>query len=447
MFQTSAVVDAPLDEVWAWHERPGALRRLAPPWQPVRMQTEATSLRDGQTVLALPGGLRWVATHQAGGYDPPHRFADRLTSQPLAALLDWRHEHLFADDGDGRTEVIDRVHTRLPDGLLRSMFAYRQRQLGDDLAAHLWARALRADPLTVAVTGSTGLVGTALCALLTTGGHRVIRLVRSEPHGGDERYWDPTDPDPNLLDGADALAHLAGEQITGRFDADHKTAIRDSRIDPTRRLARLAARRGTAADPAVMVCASAVGIYGPDRGQEILTEDSDRGDGFLADVVTDWEHAADPARQAGLRVVHVRTGIVQTPAGGTLRLLRPLFETGLGGRLGDGQQYTPWIGLDDLLDIYLRAVVDPDLRGPVNAVAPQPIRNADYTATLANVLHRPAVIPVPGLGPRLLLGEQGARELALAGQRAIPTRLADAGHRFRFPALEPALRHLLGRQR
>lgn len=445
MFETTDIVNAPIDDVWSWFARPGALQRLAPPWQPVRVLTEATSLRDGQAVLALPAGLRWIATHQPAGYQPGRRFVDRLTSWPLAPVLSWRHEHQFTAVGPNRTEVTDRVDTRLPNAFLRPMFDYRQRQLADDLAAHSWAREAHPEPLTVAVTGSSGLVGTALCAMLTTGGHRVIRLVRRSTAADDERSWNPAAPDPALLEGADVLVHLAGATIAGRFDAGHKAAIRDSRIGPTRRLAELVAGSAARARPLVMVCASAVGVYGPDRGDEILTEASGRGDGFLADVVADWEDATHPATEAGLRVVNIRTGIVQTPTGGSLKLLRPLFAVGLGGRLGDGNQWTPWISLDDLLDIYLRAVMDSRLDGPVNAVAPDPATNADYTRTLGTVLRRPTILPTPPWGIRLLLGAEGATEVALAGQRAIPARLATVGHHFRFPALEPALRHLLGR--
>ena len=179
--------------------------------------------------------------------------------------------------------------------------------------------------------------------------------------------------------------------------------------------------------PRTFVSASAIGYYGFDRGDALLCEDSVRGDGFLADVVADWEAATAPAAEAGLRVVDVRTGIVQSARGGTLRLMRPLFAAGLGGRLGSGEQWLSWIGLDDLLDVYHRALYDARLTGPVNAVAPEPVRNADYTKALAGVLHRPAVVPVPSLGPRLLLGEQGARELAEANQRVVPTKLAGAG--------------------
>jgi uncharacterized protein (TIGR01777 family) len=448
-FTYSSVVDAERAEVFAWHTRPGAMTRLVPPWQPVRVVREAGSLRDGQAVLGLPGGLRWVAAHQPGRYDPPRVFADSLESLPLSAVLPWRHTHQFSPAGERATLVTDVVDTPLPARMLRSMFVYRHRQLAGDLAALARARAICPDSLTIAVTGSGGLIGTALTALLTTSGHRVIRLVRRLPRHAGERYWRPEDPSPELLKGVDAVIHLAGASIGGRFTPDRKRQIRDSRLLPTRRLAELAAATATTAgEPGLraFVTASAIGIYGPDRGDEILTEASSRGEGFLADVVADWEDATIPAAAAGIRTVRVRTGIVQTPRGGMLRLLSPLFEAGLGGRLGRGKQWLAWTGLDDLLDVYLRAVLDPGLSGPVNAVAPEPVRNADYTRTLAGVLRRPAVLPVPKLGPRLLLGGEGAAELAQASQCVRPEHLIGAGHQFRQPELEGALRHLFGRE-
>ncbi len=438
-----SVVPAPIADVFGWHERPGAIARLTPPWQPVRVAEEAGSLYDGRAVLALPGGLRWVAEHRPADYAPPYRFADELTSLPLDAVLRWRHRHEFAAEGEDATRITDRVDTTVPDRLLQPMFAYRHRQLAGDLAAHRRARAFNADrSLTIAVTGSSGLIGSALTAFLTTGGHRVIRLVRHPSRAGDERQWSPEAPDDGLLDGTDALIHLAGAPIFGRFTDDHKQAVRESRVGPTRRLAELAAR--SADGPRVMISASAVGYYGPDGDERELTEDSPAGNGFVADVVTDWEAGTGPAEDAGIRVVRIRTGIVQSPAGGVLQLLRPLFLAGLGGRLGDGGQWMSWIGLDDLVDVYHRALVDPDLAGPVNAVAPEAVRNIDYTRVLARVLRRPALLPVPALGPELLLGE-GAHEFALASQRVRPARLVAAGHRFRRSGLEAVLRHQLGR--
>lgn len=442
----SSVIDAPRDEVFAWHTRPGAFARLSPPWSPMRLIAEAESVKDGRAILGLPGGLRWVAQHQADSYDPPRRFVDVLSSDGLASLPPriighWRHTHDFEEAGPDQTRMIDRVDTPVPERALRAMFVYRHRQLADDLAAHKQAAQHGLAPSTVAVTGSSGLVGTALTAFLSTGGHRVIRLVRGAAHGADQRQWNPDDPDPELLAGVDAVIHLAGATIAGRFTDKHRKAIRDSRIGPTSRLAELVARAGTP----VLISASAIGYYGYDRGDETLTEDSERGDGFLADVVADWEDATTAAEQAGARVVKVRTGIVQSPAGGTLQLMRPLFSAGLGGRLGNGRQWFSWIGIDDLIDVYHRGWWDSELSGPINAVAPQPVRNSDYTHILAHVLHRPAVLPVPSFGPRILLGAQGARELALANQRVAPARLNQAGHRFRQPDLDSALRHLLGR--
>jgi len=436
----SSVVHADPDEVFAWHSRPGAITRLMPPWQPVRVAREAPSVRDGQAVLALPGGLRWVADHDPDSYDPPRQFADVL-QRPLGAALHWRHTHRFAPVAEG-TRVTDVVSTPVPAWALRPMFGYRHRQLAADLAAHARARPVCPAPLTIALTGSGGTVGAALAALLTTGGHQVIRLVRHAPANDGERQWRPDDPDRDLLAGVDAVIHLAGASIGGRFTPERKREILSSRIGPTRALATLAAR---SAGLRAFVTASAVGFYGADRGDEILTEDSGRGDGFLADVCAAWEEAAAPAAAAGIRSVQVRTGIVQTPRGGMLRLLYPVFEAGLGGPIGAGRGWLAWIEIDDLLDVYLRAVTDPALTGPVNAVAPEPARNADYSRALGRVLGRPALIPVPAMAPRLLLGDEGAREIAQASQRVRPEALAALGHPFRYPALDGALRHVLGR--
>ncbi|MFI5511613.1 TIGR01777 family oxidoreductase [Mycobacterium sp. NPDC051804] len=443
--ELETVVDHPLAEVFDWHSRSGAMRRLVPPWQPMTVVSEADSLADGRAVLGLPGGLRWVAQHDPDQYEAGRRFVDVLSSDGVRSLPPrivgrWTHTHEFGEVASG-TRVYDRIDAPVPAAALRPMFTYRHRQLADDLAAHRDAREAGLGPLVVAVTGASGLVGTALSAFLSTGGHRVIRLVRHAAQSPDERHWDPDRPAPDLLSGVDAVVHLAGASIAGRFTAAHKKAIRDSRIGPTRRLAEVAAR---SAFDGPFVSASAVGIYGYDRGDAILCEDSVRGDGFLADVVADWEAATAPAAEAGLRVVNVRTGIVQSANGGTLRLFRPLFAAGLGGRVGDGRQWLSWIALDDLLDVYYRALYDDRLSGPVNAVAPAPVRNADYTKALAGVLHRPALLPVPSLGPRLLLGQQGSRELAEADQRVAPTKLETVGHRFRHPHIEGALAHELG---
>lgn len=445
MFVRTLEIPFPPAEVFGWHARPGAVHRLTPPWQPVRVVAEAPSLRRGEAVFSLPAGRRWVARHDPSAYVDGERFVDELVSRPFVLPVRWRHEHAVTPSGGG-ARLTDRVATTAPDRLLAPMFRYRHRQLLDDLTAHAWARELHPAPLTVAVTGTTGLVGSALVPFLTGGGHRVVRLVRHAPQAQDERQWDPDDPAPGLLHGVDAVVHLAGASIAGRFTDEHRAAVRESRVGPTRRLAEAAATAGVSA----FVSASAIGLYGADRGDrsnEVLTESSERGEGFLAEVVADWEDAARPAAEAGVRTVLVRTGIVQSPRGGALRLQRPLYAAGLGGPIGGGHQWLSWIGIDDLLDVYLRALVDERLHGAVNAVAPTPVTGADYARALGHAVHRPAVLPVPPLGPRLLLGADGAREVALASQRVRPAVLEALDHRFRFPTLEPALRHLLGSAR
>jgi uncharacterized protein (TIGR01777 family) len=298
------------------------------------------------------------------------------------------------------------------------------------------------DAMQVAVTGASGLIGTALVHALREGGHGVKRLVRRPPRAPDEAQWDVAAGrlDPAVLDGCDAVVHLAGEPIGARrWTAAQKARIRDSRVDGTRLLAETLAALPDG--PRALVCASGVGYYG-DRGDEVLTEDSDPGVGFLADLVQAWERAADAARGANVRVVHLRTGIVLTASGGALARLLPLFRLGLGGRFGSGRQYMSWISLDDEVGLYLHALTNDAMSGPVNATAPNPVTNAELTRILAAVLHRPALLPIPRFGPRLVLG-QLAEELLFFGQRVIPAKALDTRYDFRHATLEPALRDLL----
>ena len=297
----------------------------------------------------------------------------------------------------------------------------------------------------VAVTGASGLIGTALTRRLRAEGHQVLRLTRSRPTGTDQAQWDPAAGalDPDALAKADAVVHLAarnlGEQL--RWTARTKRELLSSRVEGTALVARTMA--GLAGGPRVLLCASGVGFYG-DRGDEVLTEASSGGSGFLAGLCRQWEAAADPAREAGLRVVHLRTGPVQDTAGGGLPKQALMFRLGLGGRLGSGRQWLSWTSLDDIVGAYVHALTHDELDGPVNNVAPNPVTNAEFTTTLARVLHRPALLPIPEFGPRLVLGET-ADEFLFVSQRAHPVRLLETGFQFRFPELEAALRHTLNR--
>ena len=452
-FSTALPVSA--ESAYQWHERPGAFERLTPPWEDVRVLSRQGTLADGLVELALTVGpvtRRWIARHRDGV--PARSFIDEQVRGPFAR---WVHTHRFDPAGPDRCQMTDEIEYELPCGPLGELaegwvedraargFRYRHQTLCDDLAAH--ARYSGEPRRTIVLTGSSGLIGRSLIPFLTTGGHQVRRLVRGEPSPGDAR-WDPAGGrlDPSSLDGADAVIHLAGEPIAnGRWSEATRRRILDSRVRSTALLADALSRLPR--PPRTLISASATGIYG-DRGDERVTEDAQiagaQGGGFLEQVGFAWEAAAAPAAQAGIRVVHLRIGLVLTPAGGVLAAMLPPFLAGVGGRLGDGKQYMSWISLDDVLGATHHALFTPELRGAVNLTGPAPVTNGEFTTTLARILHRPALLPVPALALRLLFGEM-ADELLLGGVRVVPERLRQTGYRFRHDTLVGALRHVLGR--
>jgi len=297
--------------------------------------------------------------------------------------------------------------------------------------------------LDVLVSGSRGLIGSALIPALANEGHRVVRLTRSDSNGDNAVRWDPSAGtiDAARLEGIDAVVHLAGENIVGRWTSDKKRRIRDSRVRGTRLLAETLA--GLPAPPRAMVSASATGYYG-DRGNELLREESAPGANFLAGVCQEWEAAAEPAREAGVRVVHPRFGLVLSPEGGALGTTLPIFRLGVGGKIGSGRQYWPWVAIDDVVGAIVHTLTTGSLEGPINVVVPDPPTNAQYTRALGRVLNRPAIFPLPAPAARLMLG-QVADELLLASQRVEPAKLRESGYEYRYPELEGAFRHLLGR--
>jgi uncharacterized protein (TIGR01777 family) len=297
--------------------------------------------------------------------------------------------------------------------------------------------------LEVLVSGASGLLGSALVPALRNEGHQVRRLTRSGDSSEDTVRWDPSAGtiDAAGLEGVNAVVHLAGENIVGRWTEAKKARIHDSRVQGTGLLAETLA--GLSTPPEVMVSVSASGYYG-DRGNELLTEESAPGNNFLAGLCQEWEASADPAREAGIRVVHPRVGIVLSAEGGALGTTLPIFKLGGGGRIGSGGQYWSWIAIDDVIGAILYTLTTDSLEGPVNVTVPDPPTNAEYTRTLGRILGRPTVFPLPAPVARLALG-QVADELLLASQRIEPTRLKESSYSYRYPELEGALRHLLGK--
>jgi uncharacterized protein (TIGR01777 family) len=292
----------------------------------------------------------------------------------------------------------------------------------------------------IATTGASGLIGSALVPALESDGHEVVRLVRREAHGPDEASWDPEtgSVDTAALAGVDVVVHLAGETIGQRWTSATKQRVLESRVEGTRVIAEAVA----ALDPApVLLCASAIGYYG-NRGDEIVTESSPRGSGFLADVVEAWEQAARPARDAGARVAHLRQGIVLSRDGGALQRLLTPFKLGVGGRVGSGRQWWSWVGLDDVVGAY-RFALETELEGPVNVTSPNPATNAEFVKAVGRALGRPAVLPLPSFAVSAAFGQMG-REMLLEGQRVLPERLTQAGFTFAHPALDEALAAALG---
>ncbi|HYN01302.1 MAG TPA: TIGR01777 family oxidoreductase [Vicinamibacteria bacterium] len=446
-------LEATAEEAFRWHARPGAFERLNPPWDPAVVESRSGGIEDeGARVVLRVGPLRqrWVAEHH--GAVPGHEFHDRQVRGPFAL---WEHAHRVIPEGPNACTLEDRIEYALPAGaagdlvagravraLLDRMFAYRHRVTADDLAAHAACR--EGEPMKVVVTGASGLLGSALVPFLTAGGHEVVRLVRRAPRSKDEARWDPEagEIDAAALEGTDAVVHLAGENIAGgRWTEARKALLRSSRVGPTELLARALA--GLTKKPKVLVSASAIGYYG-NRGDAWVTEKDAPAADFLGRLSVEWEAAAEPARKAGIRVVHPRFGIVLSPAGGALGKMLLPFKAGLGGVVGPGTQYMSWIALDDVLGVVHHLLDRADLEGPVNAAAPEPVTNAVFTKTLGRVLGRPTVASVPAFALRLALGEMADAAL-LSSTRVRPERLQASGYRFRFPDLEGALRHVLGK--
>lgn len=490
-FEHTTSVQHNQETVFSWFSREGALRRLFPPFGGHVVSEPPAGLAVGseaKLLISAPGitgsaasavgeglaGLTkrfgvpsrwarpevaWTARHTA--LDAPHMFRDQMAEGPLES---WVHTHEFVQFGEG-TDVIDSVEFQLPSKVpsiarrtaekaltaeLERTFAYRARQLRDDLDFH--ARYRGTPRLRVGITGATGFMGVQLRALLTTGGH----IVHSFQRGID---WDPEREfvDLDVMRGLDVIIHLAGHPIGGRFTDAAKQEILDSRVKGTRTIANALRTVSSDGKQRAFISASGVGYYGshPHReyeddglsgeitDPEPLTEDHAAGDDFLASVCAQWEAEALAAASDTVRVAILRTGLVLSPDGGLLARLLPLFAAGVGGPTTRGA-WNSWISRDDMLSLYVHAALTPEFSGIFNAVAPNPVSSEEFAATLGSVIRRPSAIPTPSFGPKLLLGAEGADELAFASQRVSADKVQSSGFVFRHPTLDSALEHMLG---
>lgn len=447
--QSTFAVDR--QRLFAWHERPGALERLIPPWDPLRVIRKDGHIKEGAQVNLLmkagPLPVPWQARHT--GYERPAYFRDEQQRGPFRQFI---HTHRFEEHSPQSSSLIDTIDYELPlgrigdlfagfiDKQLQATFAYRHHILVEDLLAH---QGHSAQPRTFLISGASGVVGRSLIPFLTTGGHRVLRLVRRQAIGDDELFWDPLHGKLNLdgLDHVDVVIHLAGENIgSGRWSPAKKKRIIDSRILATRLLAEKIAARSQ--KPQAFLSASAIGYYGH-RHDEVLTEESCAGTDFISQVCADWEEAAQPAAKAGIRLALLRIGVALTPKGGALQTMLGPAKFGVIGPLGPGSQYMSWLSISDLIWAIHHIAFTDSLHGPINICAPQPLSNRDFVTTLAAKLGRPTLPAIPAALLRLRFGAM-ADEIPLASTRVMPEKLLASGFRFRYPSLGNALDYLLG---
>jgi uncharacterized protein len=452
-FRQTLQVPVSVETLFAWHERPGAFVRLSPPWDKPEVVSHTGGIRDGAKVElkvhAGPIATTWKLEHR--DYIENRQFRDVLLEGPFA---EWVHTHGFRAAGPNASVLDDHIQYTLPLGplgdvgqgyaqrTLARVFAYRHALTLADVTRH--AQFADRPRLRIAITGASGFIGTQLAAFLSTGGHDVVRIGRGPVQPGvNDVQWSPErgQLDPRALEGVDAVIHLAGASIAERWSASHRRAIKSSRVESTSLLAHTLAKLDR--KPRVLLSGSAIGIYG-NRGDELLTERSSPGSDYLAEVGKAWEGATEPAERAGIRVVHLRTGIVQGAAGGALGKQAPLFKAMLGGTLGSGTQWVSPMALDDHIGATHFCLMRDDVRGPVNLVAPEAVTNAAYTRVLGAVLGRPTLASAPAFALRLLLGAEMANSTVLASQRVVPDVLQRAGFTWRLPGLREMLAFELG---
>jgi uncharacterized protein (TIGR01777 family) len=449
VFKQSVEVPVTPAEAFAWHARTGAFARLQAPWESAEILSAPKGLAVGSGVrlrLRLLGPLKMEAEFRHTHFEENVMFVDEQVRGPFRR---WRHEHRFIPTNEGHAcRLEDVIDYQAPPGgnaivhkKLQRLFAYRHRIFRADMQD--WAKRGAPRPQTVLITGGTGFIGSALVARLQSLGHSVRILSRNPKAGSEQFHWDIDKGtwDASAFEGVDTLMHLAGAPIATRWSAAARERILSSRTDSTHLLVRAL---GLAKDKPVRILqASGINYYGYDVADPV-DESCPSGDGFLAEVCRQWEAAAAEFSANGHALACVRTGVVLNPQGGALAKLLPFFKAGLGGPIGRGQRLFPWIGLEDLVEMYVFLMENPTLTGAFNAVAPEATDNANFTRTLGRVLKRPALFPVPPAILRLAMGEM-AGETLLCDIRAIPARLQDAGFTFRHSNLALALSESLSK--
>ncbi|MFA5905704.1 MAG: TIGR01777 family oxidoreductase [Desulfobacula sp.] len=446
-------INAPVEAVFSWHERNGAIARLTPPWAPLKLISRSgEGIQKGVRVtfqiriFKIP--MPWVAEHI--DYRENREFKDCQIKGPFAQ---WEHTHRFHPEGASDMVMEDRVEFRLPFGIFSRpfygvakkefdrMFSYRHRVLKYDLENH----PVDLPKKRILVSGASGTIGSVLVPFLQTKGHEVIRLVREKTGLKEgELFWDPYNGDLDLEAAGpfDAVINLNGQDISrGKWTPEQKKKILDSRVIPTRFL--VEKMKTLEKKPEVFISSSAIGFYGEGE-DEFLTESSAQGHCFISEVCRQWEDASEGAAAIGIRTIRLRIGIVLTPAGGVLARMELPFRAGCGVTLSHGRQYMSWISMDDAVSGILHILNSKDIRGPVNLAAPNPVTNREFSLTLAKVFSKKVYFRFPAFLARLLWGEMGTETL-LTGTRIKPEKLLKSGFSFRHETLFPALRHVLGR--
>lgn len=459
VFIKSTKIPATNKDAFDYHAREGALERLVPPWSILTVTSHEGDIRDGaiSTFNVSLGliGFKWTAVHF--GHLQDRQFQDKMVKGPFQS---WIHTHSFIPDEIGHCIMEDKIaYSPLFGKLgpillnntiqnnLNQLFHYRHRILSNDI--NLWKIAGRSKGQKILITGSHGLIGSSLIPLLTAAGeHKITRLARPlSNHNNTNSHsivWDPSDDKVNVkeLEGFDVVVHLAGENIFGRWTDSKKQRILESRIKSTRLLCDSLIK--LANPPSTLICASATGFYG-NQGNEVLTEGSKPGFGFLSDVCRKWEESTETARDAGIRVVNTRFGVVLTPKGGMLQKLLALSRFGLVLRLGDENQHISWVSIEDVIGSIFYSIINSSIRGPVNVVSPNPVTNLEFSKTLARIVKSKIMLPISQKLARMMLGEL-ADAMITSSALVVPNKLSSAGYRFVNPDLEDTLRLLLGRQ-